>query len=152
MKIEIEEYRGWTIYFDTDKDEFYCHSDQWDREDTKRTFTACKKYIDEFIKTNSEFKPFLVESKPDIYRFTRTKLKVVGIRKDGRFVHEGKDGKPEQISEYNNKDYILVESCNDPLWAEIEGISNEIESLNIQRRGIVANFKIKTLEQIKKEL
>jgi hypothetical protein len=33
MNVEIETYRGWLISFNTEKETFHCHSEQWDREE-----------------------------------------------------------------------------------------------------------------------
>lgn len=79
MRVEIANYRGWEISFDTDKEEFYCLSNEYDNDVNKKSFSASKKYIDDYIKLNKEFKPFFVTSKDSRER----KIKIVGVRKDG---------------------------------------------------------------------
>ena len=55
MKIKIEDYRGWSIEFDTEKESFYCHSEQYDRDETKKSYSSVKKFVDDFIKDNFTF-------------------------------------------------------------------------------------------------
>jgi hypothetical protein len=119
MKIEIENYRGWDISFDTDKETFYAQSDEYDRGETKKSFASAKQYIDDFIKDNMEFKPVWIET-PASYCRNHSKIKLIGIRKDKRFVYEGKDGRKEQLSDYSEKDYILCNEANDAPYAELE--------------------------------
>lgn len=118
MKIEIETYRGWEISFDTNKDIFYAQSDEYDRGETKKTFLSAKSYVDDFLKNNIDFKPFWVETIPNIFN-DHTQIKIIGIRKDKRFVFEGQDGKKEQLGEYDEKDYILVNTENEIFYKEI---------------------------------
>jgi hypothetical protein len=144
MKIEIEIYRGWSISFDTEKETFYAQSDEYDRGETKKSFAAAKSYVDEFIKTNIEFKPVLVETMPSSWR-NREKIKIIGIRKDKRFVFEGKDGKKEQLSEYSEKDYFIVNPENDIFY-------EQIAELNSKKRAIEAEIKSVEEKIIKKKL
>ncbi len=43
MKIEIENYRGWDISFDTEKETFYAISSHFDTDKTKQSFAATPK-------------------------------------------------------------------------------------------------------------
>ena len=61
MKVFIENYRGWDISFDTDKESFYAQSDEYDVGETKKSFASAKKYIDDFLKDNLQFQPIWVE-------------------------------------------------------------------------------------------
>jgi hypothetical protein len=149
MKIEIEDYRNWTIYFDTGVENFYCHSNQYDYQQTKQSFSACKKYIDDFLKDNTEFKPFWVESIPG---GIGERLKIIGIRKDGRFMSEKPDGTKGQVSDFNLKRYMLLVDENKQYWDELQKKRQEIEELRLEEKAIYTKFKVKTLEQIKKEL
>ncbi len=119
MKIQIENYRGWDISFDTDEETFYAQSDEYDRGGTKKSFASAKQYIDNFIKDNLEFKPVWAETIPSKYN-SHSKIKLTGIRKDNRFVYEGKDGKKEQLSEYSEKSYILYNEANKIRYDELE--------------------------------
>ena len=65
----IETYRTFDIHFNTDDETFSCVSVQLDDEKRgKKSYAAIKSYIDEFIKTNNEFKPFWIIGKPDSWR------------------------------------------------------------------------------------
>jgi hypothetical protein len=116
-KILIENYRGWEIYFDNDKENFYTSSDEYDRMNTKTSYAATKKWIDDFIKENTTFEPIWVEKRD--YRGVK-KIKIIGIRKDKKFIYEGKDGKKEQLSEYDEKDCFLPNSENDDVYNKIK--------------------------------
>ena len=109
MRVEIENYRGWDISFDTERETFYAKSVEYDRGETKRSFASAKQFVDDFIKENLQFKPVWVEKVPSQYN-NQNKIKLIGIRKDKRFVYEDADGKKNQLSEYSEKDYIL---CNE---------------------------------------
>ena len=78
-KILIETYRGFDIEFDTNCEKFQCICTE-DNAKESTSFTAVKKFIDDYKKINQDFKPFLVESIPDSYK--TEKLKVIGVRKD----------------------------------------------------------------------
>lgn len=83
MKIVIENYRGWEIYFDTQKETFYAVLSEFDVDKTKQSFAAIKKSIDDYIKENVNFKPF----KAIVGGWGGYTIKeFVGIRKDLRFI------------------------------------------------------------------
>ena len=140
MKIEIENYRGWDISFDTDKETFYAQSDEYDRGETKKSFASAKQYIDDFIKDNLEFNPVWIETPASSYR-NQSKIKLIGIRKDKRFIYEGKDGKKEQLSEYSEKGYILSNEANDVPYAELKECRKRIalilEEINVIKAKII---------------
>lgn len=119
MTVKIEEYRGWDIYFNTDNETFCAQSFEYDRSETKKSFASAKKHIDDFIKENLEFKPIWIEVPESIHR-RRSKIKLIGIRKDGRFVYEDKDGNKEQLLGYDEKDYILCNEANNHTYGQLE--------------------------------
>jgi hypothetical protein len=150
MKVEIETYRGFEISFDSDTEEFYGISDRHDKDISKKSFSATKKFIDDFIKENQEFKPFNVEPNPNAYG--GKKGRIIGIRKDKRFIIELANGKKEQISDYQEKDFIMVNSDNKMLWLELEKISKERELLTDKEKEVKSKIKAKTLRDYKNEL
>jgi hypothetical protein len=151
MKIEIEEYRGWIISFDTDKETFYCHSESWDRDETKKSFAATKKWIDDFIKDNETFKPVWIERRPDSFG-SLMRVKLIGIRKDGRFIYEDKDGNKKQLSDHDMKDFILYDEKNDKIRSEAEQINKQIEVLRKKEKEVLSNIKGISLSDYKKQL
>jgi hypothetical protein len=151
MKVEIENYRGWTISFDTEKENFYCHSEQWDRDETKKSYASTKKWIDDFIKENEVFKPVWVESKPTIFN-PNERILLIGIRKDSRFIYEGKNGKKEQLSEWYEKDYVLYNPENDKIREEANKIQVQIEELRLKKKEVLKNFTGIELVEYKKQL
>jgi hypothetical protein len=139
-RIPIETYRGWEISFSPDDETFLAYSNDFDESNTKKSFTATKKYIDDFIKENNNFKPVWVER---ISSYSRNnKIKLIGIRKDKRFVFEGKDGKMEQLSDYDIKDYFIFNPDNQKHYDEIAKLEKEVDELhkkieNIKDKKIV---------------
>jgi len=152
MKVHIENYRGWDISFDTDKEMFHYVSSDYDTDGKKISYAAAKKFIDDFIKENQTFTPFWVEGVPDSYGRTGKKLKVVGIRKDGRFISENEKGEKDQISDYDIKDYMAINEANGPLWDELKAIDSDAKVLSEKRKTVIAKFTVKTLKEIKSEL
>lgn len=134
MQVLIETYRGWEIYFDIEVESFYCHSERYDRDQKKQSFAATKKYIDDYIKENSNFKPFKIEKLPSGYgdRY----LTVVGIRKDGALMVEDSKGVKKQLFKYGMKYYILRTPDNDPINDEIKDLEVKITELNRQIREL----------------
>lgn len=139
MKVEIEVYRGWSISFDTEKETFYCHSEQWDKDENKKSFASIKKWIDDFIKDNEVFNPIWVEAKPRTY--VEKKIKLIGIRKDRRFIYENEKGEKKQLPDYNEKDYILYDKENEKYKIEASKIDEQIELLRLQKNTILEQIK-----------
>jgi hypothetical protein len=151
MKVEIEIYRGWSISFDTEKETFYCHSEQWDKDENKKSFASTRKWIDDFIKENEVFKPIWVEIKPDTYNIDK-RIKLIGIRKDGRFIYENEKGDKKQLSDYNEKDYILYNPENDKYREEANQVSVELEELRLKRNAILKKVVGIELTEYKKQI
>lgn len=135
MRVLIETYRKWDIYFDTDEEGFYSHSDHYDREEKKRSYAAVKKFIDDYIKENAVFKPIMVQRLPDGWMGNNGAIiKLIGIRKDKAFMFENSNGEKKQMSSWDEEKYFLVNPDNDvhfqkiiELEAEKARISKEIK-------------------------
>jgi len=123
----IETYRKFEIYFNTEEETFHCISDYYDTEQKKKTYAATKTAIDTYIKENTAFRPFFVHNcKRHSWegRYPTSsednKIKITGIRKDGRFVSE--DG---QISEYDEKEVFLTSPDNEVVFEEFKPLLEE---------------------------
>jgi len=147
MKSTIETYRGIEIWFDTDLESFQCDID--DERSVKKAYKPLKKFIDDYLKENNDFKPFSIECAPNGYGVSDKFIRIVGIRKDGRFIMEDKDGNKDQLSEYDEKDYMLVNPDNKQLWLELEKIKSEREQLNQREKEVKDKFKIVTVKDVK---
>jgi hypothetical protein len=146
MTIKIEDYRGWEISFNTEKETFYTVSDTYDNQQEKRSYAAIKKYIDDFIKDNNEFKPFWIEN----YDYNgRKKVKVIGIRKDNRFIYENDKGEKEQLSEYNERDWYLLNDDNVPFYEESIKLDKQIEALQKEKKDVLSKVIKVTVKEIK---
>ena len=150
-KILIENYRGIDIMFDNSRETFGCIINEEEKKDGN-SFSAIKKFIDEYKKLNATFEPFFVIRNPEA-NFGGKNLKIVGIRKDGRFVGENEKGEKEQVSDYNEKDFILALPENENGLDEIKRISEEEEVLrkenNERRKTIISTLKLVTLRDYK---
>tara|TARA_R110000868_G_scaffold12456_7_gene59543 strand:+ start:12078 stop:12599 length:522 start_codon:yes stop_codon:yes gene_type:complete len=145
--IKIEFYRKFDIYFDKREETFFSISDYYDTQVVKKTYTAAKKAIDEYIKENNGFKPFfLIDCRgygtKNEYNFPISheidKITVTGIRKDKRFVYN----ESEQIgtSQYDqDKLYILLPE-NEPVFEELKPL--------IEEREIYKRLERETLDRI----
>jgi hypothetical protein len=147
MKTQVDTYRGWDISFDTEKQTFYTVSDHYDRSETKVTYNAIKTFIDDFIKENNEFKPVLIEKLGSWGDKHSTKL--IGIRKDGRFICEDAKGKKGQISQYDEKDYFIVNSLNEPIFKAMQECEVKIQTLREEKDALGKTIIKKGLAEIK---
>ena len=151
-KILIDNYRGFDIEFETINEKFQCIiTDELVKESI--SFSAVKKFVDEYKKTNQEFKPFYVESTPGRYSYKNSKLKIIGIRKDGRFVAENSSGEKLQVSDYDIKDYMIYKKENEPalkLLSDLREKEIKQEKENSQsRKDIISTINIFTLKDFK---
>ncbi len=136
-KIKIEDYRGFEITFNTDKETFTAWNDFYDNEFSKKSFSAIKKGVDDYIKKNLGFIPFEIVKCYDysgkLSRLECT-LKITGIRKDGRLVYIGEDGKKKQLSDYDTKDYAL-------LFEGFTKFNEQYKALKQQQEEVRLKFK-----------
>lgn len=118
MKIEIEEYKGQTIFYEDDYDKFICDITIEDRFSSKKrqSLKDIRKEIDVFIKQNSEFKPFYFLE--DTWGDINVKY-VSGIRTDGKLiVSDGKDSKHQ--SHYDKRDFEKMMVFDSDIVAEMK--------------------------------
>jgi len=149
MRTLITEYRGWEIFFDTDKEEFYNISNQYDKDNVKKSFASAKKFIDDYIKENNQFKPILVQKEPSMFNDGGI-IKLIGIRKDGDFMYEDKDGKKQRLSSYNEKDYFLINPENDIPFKKIAELEKSRDEIGSEIKEIKKTIIKVDVKQIKK--
>lgn len=147
MSVLIENYRGHDIYFDSDNERFSFHFDtgSWNQ---KQTFSACKKSIDDYVKENEKFEPFIVER----LRGRLEQIKIVGIRKDRRFCFDNGGNVKGQVSNYDEPYWYAPNHLNVPIYERLYQIRKEIHELNEKERDIDNSIIKKTLAQIRKEI
>lgn len=148
-KISIDFYRGWEIFFDTDEEKFLAMSEDYNRQETRGSFAAAKKWVDDFLKENEKFVPF------DVHTWSGGRrgptLKVIGLRKDGRPATEDADGNKGQIGSYHySGEYILLNPANAPVFAEIEAYDAETERIEQEREKgrepLIAKVVVMTMD------
>ena len=152
MEIEIENYRGYEIRFNTEKETFVCDIDS--EKSVKKSYSALKKFIDEFIKENAVFNSFYIIGNPFLnYSTDKRTLRVIGIRKDGRFIYEDEEKNKGQISDYSLESYILKEPCNDEYIKQLKDLEDEEQKLRElfreRRISIKSKLKVTTLKECK---
>jgi hypothetical protein len=148
MKVLIENYRGWEIYFNTDGEDFYTTSNEHDTQQSKRSYAATKKFIDDFIKENTEFRPFKIECMPSLYKNRDVKT-IVGIRKDGALVYRDKDGSKRQFRTHNEKEYFLVDPENEAIFKQIDEIEQLISAHSKEMKELEKMVKKVTVQELK---
>jgi len=151
MRTLITDYRGWGIFFDTDKEEFYTVSNEYDKDNTKKSFASTKKFIDDYIKENNEFKPILVQKEESIFS-NKVIIKLIGLRKDGKFMYEDKDGKKQQLSSYNESDYFLINPINDEAFEKINKLRLEREKIDSKIKELNKTIVKIDVKQIRENL
>ena len=142
----IENYRGFDIVFMTDSERFSYSIDtgSWTQ---KQSYAACKKSIDDFLKTNTSFEPFKV------WLWSIGKVyEIVGLRKDNRFIYINECGEKEQISEYNEDMYCLFDEADDVHYARIDVLEFKIEELHKEIGEERRKVKRPTLQEIKRKI
>ena len=151
MRVLIENYRAWEIYFDTDKEEFYTVSNEYDTQQTKKSYASAKKYIDDYLKENQNFKPIKVQKMSSIYSSGEV-ITLIGLRKDGAFMYEDAKCNKQQLSKYNESDYFLVNSENDPIFKELELLYKEEKELAAKIKYASSKVIKLDVKQIKRNL
>lgn len=156
MKTEVDNYRGYEIRFDTDNETFECDID--DSRSVKKSYASIKTFIDEFIKDNNVFKPFKVMANP-LVSYGGKNGKIIGIRKDKRFIMETESGTKEQVSDYNEKDHWvvtekLIESLQEvqPLLSERDELKKNLNKLESEIKAFYESLNATDLNEYKKQL
>lgn len=142
MSVLIQNYRGVDILFDADNERFSYKFDlgNWTQ---KQSFASCKKSIDDFLKANATFEPFVVRE----IRSGKC-LKIVGIRKDNRFVYE-KGNDRGQLSEYEERCYIEYDEAHENKYATVAILELEIDKLNDKISDVIKTIIGKNLKDLK---
>lgn len=153
--IHIEEYRGYDIMFNTGSEKF--QSDIDDGKD-KNTLSSARKQVDEFIKSNQNFKPFRVFNPynlaVDINTFgKREAIKTVtALRKDNAFQTDNKDqiSNYDLNSKYGNKWFILKEENKERIFNELSILEAEKDKL-LSKLKEIRTKSLELIEEIKGE-
>jgi hypothetical protein len=144
-RVKIEEYRGFDIMFDKSDEYFYPESAHYDSELKKaKSYAAAKKWVDDYVKANSEFIPVFATTKDG------ERIRIIGIRKDGQFMYvsANKPGdKPKQLEKYREDKYFLEISENEPHFEALDRNLREINALRVMREQLEKRL-IKTSLQV----
>jgi hypothetical protein len=151
MRVLIENYRSWEIYFDTDNEEFHTVSNEYDTQQTKKSYASAKKYIDDYLKENQNFKPIKVQKMSSIYSSAEF-ITLIGLRKDGAFMYEDSKGNKQQLSKYNETDFFLVNSDNDVIFKELDLLYKERNAIDDKIKYASSKVIKVDVKQIRKNL
>lgn len=152
MRVLIENYRGWEIYFNTDSEDFYTMSNEFDKQHTKKSYSSAKKYIDEFIKENNTFKPIKIQRFDYMSSNPKQYLTLIGIRKDKAFMFEDESGDKKQLSRYDEKEYFVVDQVNEPIFEEIKKLQVQRDEIDEKFKELRSSIKRVTIEEIRKNI
>lgn len=98
MKTKVGEFKGFDIFFDNDNEAFSVEGYDNSAEN-KKSYNACKTYINKFVKENEVFGEFKLVSLPSRYHDDKQEtITVKGIHGNGNFLCEKEDGSRFQIS------------------------------------------------------
>jgi len=146
MKIEIETYKGQTIFYDEDADKFVCDITIEDKnKNTKRqSLVDVRKEIDTFIKMNVDFIPFRAFKLDSYDKKSFKECFVSAIRSDGKFViSDDKDSKYKP--HYDKEDMQNVMIYDKEIEIQKQRLEESFEAARVNyRKGI-----IKLCEQLK---
>jgi len=146
-KVFIEKYRGYDIEFDVDEEKFQCIVTDNDNKESK-SLAAVRKFVDEYIKNNQKFSPFWVELCPGKGGWsTEKRLKIIGLRKDNRFMAELPDGTKTQVSGYDMNRYIIEDIVNKQIIDELNQESSDKEYAD-KEWNKARKAKIETIEAV----
>ena len=146
MKVSIQTYRGFEIKFDTEEAIFECEVKDKGKE--SKSFDAIKNFIDEYLKDNATFEPFYVVKASSIYSSIE-RFKIIGIRKDGRFITENEKGEKRQISAYYEKDYLIEKPEFNALFAEMAVVQLEVDAAKEKLKKVENKITLDTLKSVK---
>lgn len=150
----IENYSGFDISFSTHSSEFICAITS-DMLKKSESYDSIKKYIDEYKKTNQDFNPFYVIPNPSSY-YGKGRLKIIGIRKDGRLITEDDNGKKNQLSDYSLNDYILEFPENSNVLEQLMLLKQREEQQRLANKELkdklISEMVIVSLKDYKKSL
>lgn len=113
----------------------------------QKSFSAVKKFIDDFIKDNETFRPVVCQYLPDTHNRGKC-ITIIGVRKDGRFIID-KDWAKEQLSTYDEKNLIVYDKNNDIHWQKSAQLQSEIERLRIEQKEVEKKITGKKLTELK---
>ena len=149
MKALIEKYRGFDIFFDTHDEKFTFQEP--DETVVKPSYSALKKAVDDYIKENSTFVPFEMVANPLEHHYSSRpeRIKVTGIRKDGRFVYTNTKKENVQISEYDERYWAQETPDNQEHILKIMALELEKDDINRKIDATKKKLKIVTLKDLK---
>jgi hypothetical protein len=153
MAVLIEKYRGHEIYFNTSDESFYCDGIHDYLSRVRKSFSAIRKDIDEYIKHNQKFEPFDAISIGTMG--IGDKITITGIRKDGRFVYDDGDGKSQQLSDYDIKSYFVYNEKDEPIYSAIRAndVSKQefIRQFNQKNKELLLQLRVENIKSRKPE-
>jgi len=140
-KIKIADYKGHEIFYSEDEDKFICEIEM--NEDFKKmkrvSLKSIKDEIDQFIKSNIGFVPFVVFDTS--WSILKVK-KIVALRKDGKYVEQGESNSISYVGKKEFGNYLQYD--ND---IHEEYMSNEKDAENARlkhnqiRKDIISKLK-----------
>lgn len=142
MSILISTYKGFKIFFNPNSERFESILTE-DMSKESASFKAIKKQIDDYVKTNYQFKPFYIITSPTKTYSEVTEYKVIGINSYKHYIVEDSSKNVSTLSNYNLDEYVLKIDSNSPFHEELKAIRNE-------ERIYINNVKSKIKEIVSK--
>jgi len=139
MNIEIEVYKGQSITYNDDNDKFECEMELSGKvRGAKRgSLKDLRKEIDQFVKTNLEFKPFRFLKKSDYSDKTFLPCYCSAIRTDGKFVVY-REGNENYKSYWSKKEMALAMAYDADVMKELEALDEQDKERRVKYTKDVA--------------
>jgi len=134
MKIEIEQYKNQTIFYDDDSDKFTCDItvEEAYQSKTRKSLKEIRKEIDTFIKLNLEFKPFKCLYKDGYGDKGFTIVDIIAIRSDGKLVRKG----GYSNDHLDKKDFPRICNYVPEIVSEMEKLANDDKEFRAEQRRL----------------
>ena len=143
MKLEIEVYKGQTIFYNEYSDKFECDITVEDKfKSTKRqSLKDVRKEIDTFIKLNLEFKPFKCFMK-GTYGSDVDLVEITGIRTDGKLVKKNKfNYSSDQLGKKDIERLCNYDSEIEQTLLDLEKQNDEVnKKYRIEKQELIAKL------------
>lgn len=133
-EIEIETYKGQTIFYDTDDDKFKCEISIEDKSKTtkRQSLKDVRSMIDTFAKENLDFKPFKILIAEGYSNRDFAVYHVEALRLDGKFVVKREDRLKWSGSFYGKKEMANAMLYDPEIIAERKKLQKVFEDQSSQ--------------------
>ena len=160
MKVELEKYRDYTIFYETMYDRIEIEGLEGDTDRDASSLKQAKKIIDEHLQDVNKFEAFKIMPNPKSRHYLGGSLKgtteVVAVRKDKKFTIVTSEGKRKCLGEYDERYYVIHKKENEPILEKIKKRKATLVKISEEMKQEISKLEgeliLETLQAYKKEL